>query len=252
VSERWFAPERRWAAPEVRLVAFPFAGGSASVFRGWSAWLPPAVELWPVLLPGRGRRVSEPARDRIATIVSDMAALLPAVVEAPFVLFGHSMGATLAYELTRELAARGSTVPCGLIVSGQAAPHRPDRRPPIHHLPDAAFVGAVRDLGGTPPELFEHPELVELVLPALRADFAAVETYEWVPGPPLDVPLVAFAGENDPVIDPADVAEWDHHSCASSELVTFDGGHFFLLDQPEPVADRTGRAALRLAGAQPR
>lgn len=251
MSRPWFTVDRGRTAPEVQLVAFPFAGGSASVFRAWPAWLPPTVELRAALLPGRERRVSDLPHDRIATLVSELADVFAEFVDPPFVLFGHSMGATVAYELTREMVARGLVPPAGLIVSGQRAPDVVDPHPHLHGLPDAEFVEAVRELGGTPPEVFAHPELVDLVLPALRADFTAVETYEWTPGPPIDIPLVAFAGDHDRVVEPADVAGWTRHSTVSAEVVTFPGGHFFLTERTDDVARRAGHDALRLAGAQP-
>jgi medium-chain acyl-[acyl-carrier-protein] hydrolase len=250
VSDAWLTLERRTETVEVHLVTLPHAGGAASVYRSWSAWLPPEVDICLAHLPGRERRIGEPAHNRIESLVGELADHLRLVVDRPYVLFGHSMGAIVAYELTRALAPRGFRPPAGLIVSGQRAPHRPDDSSHIHHLPDADFLGALRELGGTPSEVFEHPELIELLLPTLRADFAAIETYEWVPGPPLEIPIVAFAGDRDEVIDPDDVAGWAEQTTAPIIVERFDGGHFFVLDRPEQVARCAGEHALALAAGQ--
>ena len=250
MTVEWLAVERRLGAVEVQLVTFPYAGGSASVYRSWSEWLPPAVELCLALLPGRERRIGEPAFERIDALVAEFAGTLPATLDRPYVLFGHSMGATVAYELTREIERRGGRAPAGLIVSGQRAPHCAEDSPRIHDLPDGEFVDAIRRLGGTPPEVFEHVDLVELLLPLLRADFSAVETHSWSPGPPLEIPIAVFTGESDDVVEAGDAAAWSEQTTAWSVVETFPGSHFFVLERPEVVAQRAGAVALDFATRQ--
>lgn len=212
--------------PELRLVCFPHAGGSASAFRTWPAGLPQAVELWSAELPGRGARAGEaPVADR-ERIVTEIADGLPDGV--PLALFGHSLGAVLAYETARELRRRGLPVPRLLVASAREAPHLPHPGEPVHALGDEAFLAAVQRLGGTPAEVLAEPDLVELALPALRADFRISETYAFRREAPLDVPILAIGGVDDPDVTPADLEAWEEHTTAGCRTTLFAGGHFFV------------------------
>jgi medium-chain acyl-[acyl-carrier-protein] hydrolase len=141
------------------------------------------------------------------------------------------MGALAAFELARELRRRGRPMPVRLVVSGRAAPHLPSRRRPIHRLPDREFRGELKALGGTPAAVFENDELMEVLLPTLRADFTAHETYRYRDEPPLDCPILAVTGAEDAVAPPADVEKWRRHTRAAFDVRVLPGGHFFIQTQ---------------------
>ena len=243
-------PRSRPDAP-LRLVCVPYAGGGASAFRTWADLLGDRVELWCANLPGRERRFAEPARTDLATLAEPLTDAIDAQVRPPVVLFGHSMGALIAFETARRLAARGAA-PERLFVSSAKAPHlplgsRPDR------FTDAALVSWVTRLGGAPAELLANREMLELLLPTLRADLRLCADYHGDPTvSPVDVPVTAFAGLADPLAALADVAGWARHTTAGFDLVPLPGGHFQLSHDPAPVitrvlgtADRASKEGVR-------
>jgi medium-chain acyl-[acyl-carrier-protein] hydrolase len=233
VTGAWFAQPRPRPRAELRIVCFPYAGGSAAPFRRWLDLLPPWLELWTANLPGRERRIAEPALTCIEAMAVAAADALEDSVPPPFALYGHSMGAEIAYELAHELVRRGRPEPTGLVVSAARAPHLIDPRPPIHDLPDDEFLAALRELNGTPAVLFEHAELLDLVLPTLRADFTAAETYHHHRRPALAGPIVAYAGDDDTVVSAAEMAPWREHTRGPCRILTLAGGHFFVQDDPD-------------------
>jgi medium-chain acyl-[acyl-carrier-protein] hydrolase len=229
--ERWLPPERtsRRVAATIRLLCLPYAGGGASIYRSWSRMLPPEIEVRPIQLPGRENRIDEPPMRRLDDLCPLLADMLAGALDRPYVLFGHSMGALLAYALTLELAARGAPAPAMLMVSARRAPHLPPMRAPIHDLPEQEFTHRLRQLGGTPPEVFEHSELMELVVPLLRADFALNESLQ-LPYPPsgISCPVIALGAVDDPEVAPEALAAWRAVAKDTFTLRLFTGGHFYL------------------------
>jgi surfactin synthase thioesterase subunit len=229
VSGPWFTCYQRLARPAARLVCFPYAGGGAAVFRPWVEPLAPAVELWAAELPGRARRIAEPALGDLSVLAAAAADAVRTEIEPPFVLFGHSMGGLAAYEVCRRLRGAGAALPRHLVVSARRAPQLPSRREPIARLPDAEFVQAmVERYDGIPAAVRREPELLALFLPMLRADLGALETYRYEPGPPLPLPLTALAGSEDSAVPATDIAPWREHTAGPFALHTVEGGHFFL------------------------
>ncbi len=216
------------AAAPVRLFCFPFAGAGASVFREWPAELPSSVGVFAVQPPGHETRIRETPLVSVESLVDAfLPALLPRL-DRPFAFFGHSLGALVAYELARALRSRGAPLPGRLFVSGSRAPHRPKRAGLYHVLEGDAFVAGLRRLGGTPERVLAEPELMELFEPMLRADFTMSETYERAPDDPLDVPIAAFGGTDDPEVEPGGLEAWEEHTRAPFTLERFPGDHFFL------------------------
>lgn len=225
----WIFTPRRRRNPRVRLLCFPHAGGGSQQFAAWADDLPPDVELCAVRLPGRESRINEPPYSDIQPLISAVANGLARVLEQPFMLFGHSMGALVAFELARFVAQRGRC-PLLLCVSAMAAPQCTFVGRLIHALPDDEFIAALRDLGGTPPEVLRHRELMELLLPTLRADFRLLETYEYVGMPPLRCPILALGGDADPTVPLNELSAWREQTASWFRQLVFPGNHFYLLD----------------------
>nr|AFR69340.1 type II thioesterase SpiJ [Pseudomonas sp. Q71576] len=219
----------------VKLFCLPYAGGSAAIFRDWPSRLSSEIEVVPLHLPGRGRRMREALLHDLGEIANQVVDAIAPLLEKPYVLFGHSMGACLAFEVARRLRASGLPKPACLIVSGHRAPHLPASRSLLHGLPDDEFIDEVMRLNGTPPEILKHPEVLDLILPILRADFEAVETYRMTPEPPLACRIVALGGDNDPGMDSDAVASWGIHTTSSFYYQMLPGDHFFLHGSAEQM-----------------
>lgn len=212
----------------MRLFCFPYAGGSAFNFMPWRAALDPSIEICAVQLPGRGARITEAP---IASISALLRVLAPAITQnsqMPFAFFGHSVGALIAFELARYLQLHGIGGPERLFMSGCQAPQyrSPTRR--LHELPDAAFLDELRSYNGTPVEVLENRELMELMLPTIRADFALAENYVYRSGLRLQAPVSVFAGKNDDNKLPGQVDGWKNETARDCRVIWFEGGHFFV------------------------
>jgi medium-chain acyl-[acyl-carrier-protein] hydrolase len=210
------------------LICLPYAGGSASLFRRWSAGLGArGIELAGVQLPGREDRIKEPAHTRMARLVADLAAELSALTSTPYSLYGHSMGALVAFELAHNVTRNGGAGPQRLIVGAQRAPHLLSSRAEKWQGDDDAFLRELRLLGGVPEDAFASPELLRLMLPTLRADFEVLATYEPAARGALNCPITVYGGTADACVPTADLADWGLHSRATTTVVTLPGDHFF-------------------------
>ncbi|MDG9710516.1 thioesterase II family protein [Streptomyces sp. DH10] len=246
----WIVGARRPAAPSVRLFCLPYAGGGASTYAAWPALFPDDIEVCPVELPGRLTRWSEKPFARAEPLVETLATALAGELDVPYALFGHSMGALLAFELARTLRRRGACEPQVLFVSGGPAPQLPRRWEQVHDQPDDVVVARLRDLGAVPEDVYAEPELLELLMPTIRADFSVVETHVHRPEPPLGCPVVAFAGTEDREVRPDQVAPWLQQTTGGFTRHLLPGDHFFLNSARDTLLD-TVRAALRAAAGQP-
>jgi medium-chain acyl-[acyl-carrier-protein] hydrolase len=214
------------------LFCLPYAGAGAISFSLWADELPAdvcaAVEVWSLEPPGRDMGRRQQLQTQVEAVVDRLQPLVEAYSEKPFALFGHSMGALLSFELARKLRAAGVPAPAHVIVSGHRAPQLPDRHAPIHELPESRFVARLRVLGGTPEEVLDNTELMELYLPVLRADFAMCETYTYTPAPPLDCPITAFGGLDDARVNRDEISKWQEQTRGAFTMRMFRGGHFFF------------------------
>ncbi|HYP25227.1 MAG TPA: thioesterase II family protein [Blastocatellia bacterium] len=224
----WVVIPKPNPSASVRLFCFPYAGGTAAGFRKWPAGLPNSVEVWSVQYPGRGSRIRESPFTRIAPLVDAAAEALMPYMDSPFAFFGHSMGAVVAFELSRILRRELSRTPLHLFVSGRRAPQVVDDTDEIYKLPDDEFVEELRRLNGTPAEVLEHKELMQLMLPLLRADFEAIGTYEYREEPPLACPISAFGGLEDQDVSRDNLAAWRSQTTSSFSVRMMPGDHFFL------------------------
>jgi medium-chain acyl-[acyl-carrier-protein] hydrolase len=222
-------PCRATASPaRLRLFCLPHAGGGANEYRAWSASLPASVQVCPILLPGRETRYSEQPYtdfDRLADVLVNE---LKPRLDIPYAVFGHSMGALLAFECVRGLLRSGSPAPLWLFVSGRRAPDRAPDPHPLHALPDPEFLDQLnRIYKGIPEELLDNPEILEVFLPTLRADVSVVESYRFKENGPLDCPISAFAGETDTSVTWQQLFAWKRHTRRQFAAHIFPGGHFY-------------------------
>jgi medium-chain acyl-[acyl-carrier-protein] hydrolase len=223
----WFEPLSRAKVPRLRLFCFPHAGGSADVCRAWQRWLPEELDICLVHLPGHGRNMGEQPFTRLAPLVSAVADYINHETTIPHGLYGHSMGALICFELARELCRHGPG-PQHLFVSGHGAPQWPRSRPPIFNLPHAEFISELKRLNGTPAELFDNPELLELFLNILRADFEILDTYEYRDMEPLSCPITVYGGLADQHVSTASCHAWERQTSATCTVRMFKGDHFFI------------------------
>ncbi len=249
MSNPWLQVHAPNANASMRLFCFPFAGGSAQAFRDWRDYLPQSIELCAVQLPGREMRQREMPMANADEIVDALLPILTPLMDRPFTLFGHSMGAIIAFELARRLQQEGKPAPECLVVSGRVAPHRPLTRAPINHLSRDEFIEGLRHLGGTPAEVLGDSELMSLIEPMLRADLAVHEDYTYRAEPRLKCDVLAFGGLRDPEAGRGDVEAWREATDGSFSLQMMPGDHFFIRSA-QPLFLRALSIELRKAMAR--
>jgi len=227
-ASAWVASPHRNPGAAIRLFCFPFAGGGPQTYYRWSQGLPSSVEVCPVQFPGRGSRLAERPLSHLSQLIQVLASGLAPELDKPFVFFGHSLGALLSFELARQLRRDSGPQPAHLFVSAGAAPQHRRSRPPIHSLPERAFLDEVRRLNGTPAQVLQTRELVDLIVPVLRADFALIETYSFRAEQPLDCPITVFGGRDDEFLSREDLEGWREHTGATFAMHMLPGDHFFI------------------------
>ncbi|MFC7819092.1 thioesterase II family protein [Streptomyces sp. NPDC057367] len=250
--EIWFRHYRGALAPRVRLVCFPHAGGNARLFHGWASRLPADVELLAVRYPGRQERMNEPCVETMDELAGRISEALAPLHDLPLVLFGHSMGAAVAYEVALRLEdpATDGAGPALLLLSGRAAPHV-TRPTALHRAADDVLVAGVTRLGTLGGDAYAVPELRELLLPVLRADYRLIETYDRKRPPVLRAPMVAYLGDRDPGVARPGVEAWSELTGGDFTVRSFPGDHFYLAPrEAELTADIAERLA-RLPVARP-
>lgn len=247
----WFALPRPNPAARLRLFCFPYAGAGATVFYPWTRALPAEVEICPVQLPGREARMAEPPYTDVMELVERIGSEIRPFVDRPFAFFGHSNGAIVSFELARLFRREGRAMPEHLFLSGRPASQVPSRHPRVFDLPDAEFVEQLRRLEGTPEEVLNNPELMQLLTPLLRADFSLAETYAYQPEPPLAVPISAYGGAVDKDVNEDEVRAWGEQTSAAFHCRIFPGGHFFLNENRDELLAELSRELGPIVGRLP-
>ena len=214
--------------------------------RRWTGYLPDVCNVWAIQYPGREGRFAEMPFDQAEPLADAIAAAIVPHLRGPICFFGHSLGALLAFLVTQRLIAASQPAPHHLIVSGRRAPHLPDPQEPSHSLPEPQFIARLKTLNGTPAEVFQHVGLLDLLLPMLRADFAASETYRYKPGPRLPCPVTAFGGTRDPLATPDDLRAWAGYASKHAATYMFDGDHFFIRSAEKEVLTRVAAIVTRM------
>jgi medium-chain acyl-[acyl-carrier-protein] hydrolase len=236
---------------QLRLFCLAHAGGGASTYRGWADGLPPQVEVCPVQLPGRENRIAEKPFERLGPLVEALAEVLEGWRDLPFAVFGHSNGALIGFELARHLRRVGRPGPVHLFASGRRAPDVPSRYRDVHALPEPELIADLRELGGIPEGVLEHPEMRALLLPLFRADMALTETYGFTEEAPLDVPITAYGGLTDNKVTREDIEAWGRHTAAGFRVRFFPGDHFFILGDRQKVLHTLSADLLQLLRGEP-
>ncbi|MFH7598593.1 alpha/beta fold hydrolase [Streptomyces racemochromogenes] len=252
MNSTWFRRYTTAPGNAPRLVCFPHAGGSATAYKSLALALAPDVDVVSVQYPGRQDRFGEAPYTSLEPLVEavsgELARALAAEPGRPYALFGHSMGALVAYETARRLERAALPAPRRLFASGRGAPHT---RSGAHYRDygDADVLAEVRRLSGTDQRLLDNPEILEMVLPALRADYRAVGTYTWSGGGPLATPVTALTGDSDPMVTLAEARAWREHTTGGFGLEVFPGCHFYLDEQRAGVASAVVEGLLAPAAA---
>ena len=223
----WIACRKPNPQARLRLFCFPYAGTGVSIFRTWSDGLPADVEVCPVQFPGRGTRLMETPFTQLEPLVQALAQALVPLMDKPFAFFGHSLGALVGFELARQLRRLSGVQPVRLFVSADRAPQLLHRDRPMHALPEEEFLVELRRLNGIPGKVLEEVELMQTMLPVLRADLAVCETYVYSTEPPLNCPISTFGGLQDRRVSRGDLEAWREQSSVSFSLRMFPGDHFF-------------------------
>jgi medium-chain acyl-[acyl-carrier-protein] hydrolase len=233
----------------MRLFFFPYAGGGASIFRLWAESLPSDVDVHLAQLPGRENKLMETPFTRLEPMVEAVAEAIVPLLDRPFAFFGHSMGALIGFELARLLRRRLGREPEHLFVSGRRAPHLASQESPTYNLNDADFIAKLRQLNGTPKEVFEHPELLPLILPLLRADFTVCETYAYKDEAPLNCPITVVSGLDDRHVGTDTLEEWRLQTKGRCDVHLFPGDHFFLHEARPHILRLMTRSLQQLAAS---
>lgn len=221
----------------VTLSCFPHAGGSASSYFSFSQRLSPDLAVRAVQYPGRQDRRKEPCAHDLLTLARQVFEVLRPVAGARPALFGHSMGAVVAFEVARLLEREAGVAPAHLFVSGRRAPSI-HRRETVHLRDDAGLIEEMRHLAGTDSQVLADEEILRMALPAIRGDYQAIETYVYRPGPPLSCPITSFIGDEDPRVTVEDARAWQEHTSGEFDMKIFTGGHFYLNTHREAICDQ--------------
>jgi surfactin synthase thioesterase subunit len=246
----WFPFNKSNPHASVRLFCLPYAGGSAAVYRPLGELLPSTVEVCPIELPGRATRAREQPFTHAPLLAVAIAQALRPLLDRPYAFFGYSLGALLAFEVARQLRREQRPLPVHLLMAARHAPHVSSPHPARHLRTDAEMIGELRRLGGTPKEVLDNQDLLQFLLPYLRADFTLDDTYEYKQESPLPCPLTAFGGLADAIAPRDSLEAWRAQTSEACRIYLYPGGHFFIHQTMPQMAEVIRAALLPHASAQ--
>lgn len=232
---RWFHVVRKVSSPRLRLICFPYAGGGIRTYLPWADSLPADVELVAVQPPGRGAFLDTPAFNEMNALVCALYHQILPLLDRPYVLFGHSLGSRVAFELLVQLQRQQQALPKLFIASGSNSPDSIRTKSKTFHLPDAEFIAELARMNGTPQEVLANAELMSLLLPLLRSDFEIAETYRYTGASKFDCPVYILGGVADQDVPVAKLADWGAFFTGKAQVQTFADGHFFIESQQADV-----------------
>ncbi|MFT6835423.1 MAG: medium-chain acyl-[acyl-carrier-protein] hydrolase [Francisellaceae bacterium] len=228
LDNKWFVVPKPNPHADLRLICFPYAGGSATIYMSWVKYLPKNVELVIVQPPGRGARMFEQAFSTMASLTAELLKVFPKYTNKPYILFGHSLGSRIAFELMNQLQTSSLPLPQIFIASGSRAPHIASTKKTIHHLPDDAFIAELKHLNGTPQAVIENKELMALFLPLLRADFEIADNYCFADKAVFNCPIYVLSGKDDVDITQFHLESWGDFFNSTANMHMISGNHFFI------------------------
>jgi medium-chain acyl-[acyl-carrier-protein] hydrolase len=238
MNNEWFVIPKPNVNADLKLICFPYAGGSASTYLPWIKNLPDNVELIIIQAPGRGTRMGELAYSDMQTLIGDLVKIIPSVLNKPYILFGHSLGSRIAFELMSQLKKLSHALPQHFIASGSRGPHHKSMKEPIYDLPDDEFIEELKGLNGTPQAVLENKELMELFLPLLKADFEIANRYYYTEKACFDCPITVFGGEYDVDICLSKLSSWGTFFETDADVHLFPENHFFIDSQSKQVQQK--------------
>jgi medium-chain acyl-[acyl-carrier-protein] hydrolase len=219
-----------------RLFCLPHSGSGASQFFSWQKFLPPVLDICPIQLPGRENRLREAPLTQIHRIAEMLGAELMPYLDRPYILYGYSTGALIAFELARQLRRQKIAPAVSLYALARPAPHLPQTKYPLHQLPDEMFLAELTQrFNGMSPLILQDRELMELLLPTLRADITALETYVYQPETPLECPIRVYGGSFDSTTTEDELRAWRIHTKSSFNLQILPGDHFFIRSNQQSI-----------------
>jgi len=237
-SKQWITCPHPKLEARVRLYCLPFAGGGASIYNSWGKLLGSDIEVCPIQLPARENRYSENAYTNAELLAGVLAEKLKIHSHKPFAIYGHSMGALLAFELTRALQRNFGLIPEHLILGAHRAAHLPRNRQELHRLPDPLFIEKLSKLGGFPAEVLSSSELMQFLMPTLKSDFELCETYQFKKSELLNCTIHCFAGKHDIEASPDVMSQWKIHTNKNTISHVFDAGHFFIKSHQNELLEK--------------
>ena len=218
----------------MNLFCFPFAGGNKYSYNHFLPFAAKKIKIIPLELPGRGARMREPFITNMNEMVSDLYKIIVHDLSKPYAFYGHSMGAVLAFLMVKRIVNDNLTPPVYLFVSGKEAPSVSNKNPIRHLMPREEFIAELREMGGSPEQLLDDDELMNFFEPVLRADFQAMELYEYEKTSPLQIPVLAMIGLDEDITE-EEVQAWQEETIQKIEIMKFEGKHFFIFNYSKEI-----------------
>lgn len=251
IHNKWLVKAQGSTDPDYRVFCFPYAGGSAAVFKNWQKKLGEKVEVISIQLPGRATRLDEPVISSMNPIIEELINAVSHYIDRPYIFFGHSLGSRIAFELVLKFFEQHVRLPDHFIVSASRGPNLPIGIGNIHELSDDEFTTEIGKLNGTPNIILENKELMKILLPSLKGDFRLAYEYIYKGEIRLKIPISIFTGRQDTAITKKDLKEWNRFFKGQSEITFFEGGHFFLNEEQDSVLKKVQSILKELNGIMP-